>query len=57
MAQRMTVQLVVETPNEASLQQVEDAINNALDEESGMEWGDWNVGRAKVTDVKRIGRR
>jgi hypothetical protein len=67
MAQRMTVELVIETPNDASVKDVEGAINAALYPEEpihpaamtlpvGIECG-WHVGRARVTDVKRIGRR
>jgi hypothetical protein len=34
--------------------EIENAINAALDEENGVDWGEWEVGPAIITNVRKF---
>jgi hypothetical protein len=49
----VTLQMEVRVPVTASDSEVETALNRALDEsgDTGLDWGDWEVGALTVTNV------
>jgi hypothetical protein len=54
MKREITFTLTVLVPAAVGENEVETAINAALDEENGVDWESWFVGRAVITDVRKF---
>ena len=56
MARDITIQVTVRVPGTTGENEVETALNAALDEtpENGLDWGEWEVGAVTVIDVQHV---